>query len=281
MLGQLRIESRVRSGRQVFDQLCRAATTSLRGLPDFMIIGTQRGGTTSLYNYLIRHPDIAAASRKEVHYFDANLHQGIRWYKAHFPASLPTSRRRLTGEGTPYYLFHPRIPQTVHQLLPDIKLIAMLRNPVDRAYSHYQHEVRHGRESLTFEEAITAEPSRLQGEEDRMMADASYASSAHRRHSYLARGIYVDQVSRWLQLFGSRQLLVVRSEDFYADPGTVTNNVLSFLALSPLTLPEHRRYQAAEYSRMEDATRERLVEYFAPHNERLHKLVGRSFGWDR
>jgi hypothetical protein len=266
--------------RKSLATLYRTATIGFRALPDFIIIGTQRGGTTSLYNYLIQHPAIAPAARKEVHYFDANIRRGPAWYRTHFPAALSGTGRKLTGEGTPYYLFHPCVPQRVHDLLPAVKLIVLLRNPVDRAYSHYQHEVRHGRESLTFEHAILAEQQRLSGEEDRLVSDPAYSSTPHQRHSYLARGIYCDQIARWQQTFSLGRMLIVRSEDFYGDPGRLTNDVLEFLGLSPIRIPTHRQYQAGEYAKMPSRLRQRLLDYFMPHNERLRILLNRDFRWN-
>jgi hypothetical protein len=122
----------------------RTATSRLRLLPNFIIIGSARSGTTSLYNYLVQHPGIAPALRKEVHFFDYNYQRGCSWYQGQFPTHpymhyMQTIHRQamITGEASPYYLFHPYVPQRVAQLLPEIKLIALLRNPIERAFSHY------------------------------------------------------------------------------------------------------------------------------------------------
>ena len=157
----------------LLEKLLRATTYPLRLLPDFLIIGTQRGGTTSLYNYLVEHPGIGAASIKEVHFFDTpHFKQGLAWYRGHFPSAFQRyyverslKHGFVTGEASPYYLFHPHAPKRVAGLMPQMKLIVMLRNPVDRAYSHYHHEVAGGHEKLaTFEEAIACEDERLAGE---------------------------------------------------------------------------------------------------------------------
>lgn len=275
------------AGQRAIRHSCRLATAGIRLMPDFIIIGTQRGGTTSLYKYLTQHPDIGTATNKEVHFFDLNFHRGTRWYRYHFPTVVPRLTRQilskrlfLTGEGSPYYLFHPLVPGRVAEALPSLKLIVLLRNPIDRAYSHYQHEVRQGRESLTFEEAIRQEDKRMVGEHERILNDGAYASTAHRRHSYLARGIYVDQLDRWMRCFPPEQFLVIRSEDFYANPQAILSETLRFLGVSDYKLQGYRRYQSAEYAGMDSAVRQRLREYFAPHNQRLYKFLGTELSWD-
>jgi hypothetical protein len=158
-------------------------------------------------------------------------------------------------------------------------LIVLLRNPVDRAYSHYQHEVSLKYETLPFDRAIDQEGDRLRGEREKMLADQSYDSYQYRHYSYLSRGIYAEQLAAWMKLFARHQMLVLRSEDFFAEPSKVFQKVLGFLELPACELPEYRQYNARKYSSMTGTTRRRLVEYFEPHNRRLHDLVGQSFAW--
>jgi hypothetical protein len=266
----------------------RVLTASLRRLPDFIIIGGERCGTTSLYRCLLEHPSIVPAFRKELHFFDLNFGKGLKWYREHFP-SVPyrylrewvTGAPTLTGEATVYYLWHPHAARRAAATVPEAKLIALLRNPVDRAYSQYHHERLRGREGLRFEEAVDAEAGRLEGEVPRMLADEGYRSEAHRRHSYLARGVYVDQLRLWLERFPRQRLLVLRSEDFYADPGKTLGQTFEFLGLPPWPRREYRRYNQTTYPPMAPATRRRLLEYFRPHNQRLAEFLDRDFGWER
>lgn len=173
----------------------RAAASNERGIrqrlpnavfgraPDFLIIGAQKGGTTSLYTYLCQHPRVVGASRIEVHFFDLAYDKGWWWYRSHFPVHVfRRGERIVTGEASPYYIFHPLVPERVRKDLPNVKLVAILRNPVDRAYSHYQHVRRNGREPLSFEEAIEREPPRTEGEAEIISSDDEYQSSAHRRY---------------------------------------------------------------------------------------------------
>ena len=182
-------------------------TSRIRSLPDFLIIGGQRCGTTSLYRYLARHPAVVSAVlNKGVHYFDTDYDKGLNWYRSHFPSdpykALVARRRNvtrvITGEGSPYYVFHPLAAARIADVLPAVKAILILRDPVTRAHSHYTHELARGFESLSFEEALEREEERLEGEEERMKTDPSYYSFSHQHHSYVARGRYLEQIERWL-----------------------------------------------------------------------------------
>lgn len=267
-----------------------AATSGLRMLPDFIVIGTQRGGTTSLYRYLAAHPGVAPTLvSKGVHYFDVQNDRSEAWYRGHFPPTAYRAWRRrvarqplITGEASPYYLFHPAVPERVAAMLPDVKLIAMLRDPVKRAFSHYHHEFEGGFETLhTFEEAIDAEPGRLEGEAERLLADPGYVSFAHQHHSYLARGHYAEQLQAWFAHIPRERFLIFSSEEFYRDTATVYGTVQDFLGLPHHPLAEFKTYNAHSYAPMDPATNGRLREHFRGPDRALSELLGRDLGWDR
>ena len=267
-----------------------AATSGLRMLPDFIVIGTQRGGTTSLYRYLAAHPGVAPTLvSKGVHYFDVRNDRSEAWYRGHFPPTAYRAWRRrvarqplITGEASPYYLFHPAVPERVAAMLPDVKLIAMLRDPVKRAFSHYHHEFEGGFETLpTFEEAIDAEPGRLEGEAERLLADPGYVSFAHQHHSYLARGHYGEQLEAWFAHIPRERFLIFTSEEFYRDTATVYGTVQDFLGLPHHPLAEFKTYNAHSYAPMDPATNGRLRELFREPDRALCELLGRDLGWDR
>ncbi len=239
--------------------------------PDFIIVGAQRCGTSSLYAYLAQHPLIAPAARKEVHYFDLNYAKGIEWYRSQFPPK--TDPGVLTGEASPYYLFHPLAGKRCAEAVPEAKIIVLLRDPADRAYSHYHHEVRKGREELSFEEALDCEEERLAGERERLIADPAYRSRAYQSYSYQARGVYADQLEVWIEGFGRERMLIVESERLFEDPAAEYPRVLEFLGL-PLAAPaEYRRWNAGSYEAMAPETRRRLESYFEPHMRRLRVLL--------
>lgn len=267
-------------------KLYRGFTSPVRSLPDFIVVGGKKCGTSSLYDYLVEHPAIAPAFRKEVHFFDKTGGAGKLRYRAYFPSVAYrryVRQRRgvqmLTGEATPYYLFHPLAPERVRRMVPDVRLVALLRDPVDRAYSHYHHELRNGTEKLSFEEAIAVEARRLNGEQW-MVGSGSYDSQSHRRYSYLARGIYVDQIQNWRRYFPKEQLLILKAEDLFEDPSSVLVQTLEFLGLPVLDLGEYGTVNKGGYEDdMDVSTREYLIGYFESHNERLYEYLGKDFGW--
>jgi len=266
-------------------------TSGLRGEPGFVIIGAKRGGTTSLYNYLLEHPSVAPLFPgrqriKGAHYFDSEYARGPRWYRSHFPLevggrqiSRPRASPVITGEASPYYLFHPLAAQRLARDVPGARLIVVLRDPVERAYSHYKERARHGAEPLSFEQALAAEPARLRGEAERIAAEPGYRSAEHEDHSYLAQGRYLDMLPRWFALFGREQFHIVASEDFYADPDRVVNDAWSFLGLAAGQLRSRTRHNYHPAPDFPPETRQRLQRGFAAHNRDLEHLLGRALPW--
>jgi hypothetical protein len=252
------------------------ATSFARPLPDFLILGAQKAGTTALYSYLRWHPAITGPAWKEVSYFDRHYRRGVRWYRGHFPMRAGD---RIVGEASPGYLFHPLAPERVLGTVPEAKLIALVRDPVARALSHYHHEVALGREPLSFEQAIEAEPERTRGEEERMVRDPLYFSRAWWDFAYLARGHYAEQLERWFAVFPREQLLVLPSEELAAEPGRTYARVLDFLDAPPHQLSSYPRVYKQDYSELNSETRRRLAERFAEPNRRLYELLGRDLGW--
>jgi hypothetical protein len=260
--------------------LFRRLTRISRALPDFLIIGVQKGGTTSLFDYLSHHPNVLPAFRKEINYFDFNYPWGLNWYQANFPLRRRlVSRQAITGEASPNYIFHPISPALIARTLPGIKLIVLLRNPVDRAYSQYHHMLRSKREVLSFDEAVAKEAERLRGEADRIAADLNYSEENYLTHSYLARGRYAEQISRLFDLFPRRNILILKSEDLFAAPAQVYHQTLAFLGLPEVDLPVYAVGNEGYYPAMDPGTRQKLTTYFKPYNEELYRLLDRDFGW--
>ena len=251
------------------------ATAGLRPLPDFLILGAQKAGTTALYAYLRWHPEITGPSFKEVSFFDRHYAHGERWYRAHMPAR----RRSLVGEASPSYLFHPLAPGRVASMLPDALLIALLRNPVDRAFSHYQHEVALGREPLSFEDAIDREEERMRGEVERMLREPSYFSHAWWNYTYVARGRYAEQLERWFVHFPRERLLVLFTEELAADTAGTYRRVLDFLGAGTHDLDSYPRIFEREYEQMPPGTRARLERVVEEPNRQLSVLLNRELPW--
>ena len=247
-------------------------------LPDFLIIGAQKAGTTSLASYLAAHPQVLIPKCKEVHFFSDGFVQGVDWYQSHFTVGRRRRVRSLlrrtppsAGEATPYYLFHPLAASRCSKLLPEARIVIMLREPVDRAYSHYNFMRKLGHEQLSFEEAIDAESSRLAGELERLEADPSYVSFNYRNFSYLSRGVYLPQIQLWLNFRHPEQMLVISSEEFFRHPESQYHRVLKFLSLPDWEPSDYRAQNVGEYDPMSPTTRERLTGYYESHNQRLRQ----------
>jgi len=246
------------SAAQVLDE------QEIGSFPDFVIIGAQKCGTTAFYRLLTKHPHVEPAGLREVHFFDRTdrFEKGAKWYRRCFPSpQWRNGRRSITGEKTPYYLFHPDVPRRMAEVVPLVRLIVLLRNPVDRAYSHYHHATSPMRgnrrtEHRSFEEAIEQKDS-----------------------SYLPRGIYVDQLLRWSEYFSKEQMLVLKSEDFFSHTTETLRSVQDFLDLPYQQLDLPPRETRDRYEPMDPETRRRLETYFEPHNQRLYEYLGVDFGW--
>jgi hypothetical protein len=266
-------------------------TARLRALPDYLIIGTKRGGTTSLARWLLEHPGVgslfpARETRKGTYYFDVNYRRGPAWYRSHFPTRfahrLDEQHRGhplLLGEASPYYLHHPHAANRARQLVPQAKVIALLRHPVDRAQGHWAERIRQGVETLDLESALEAEEQRLAGEEERMVRDPSYVSFAHQHFSYVDQGRYARGLQRWMTAYPRHQVLIVRSEDLYADPAAVYAQVLDFLALEPHLPPELHGWNRSTNTELEPGLRAYLYERLAPDVEAVETLLDRDMGW--
>lgn len=244
--------------------------------PDFLIIGAQKAGTTALYDFIKQHPKVVK-KKLEVHFFDINFFLGVDWYQAQF-AERPTPDH-IIGDKSPYYMFHPYVPERVHSLYPKVKIIAILRNPVDRAYSQYWMNVRSANETLSFEKALKAEHKRLKGENDNIK-DPTYPCRNHRRFSYLSRGIYVEQLRNWLTYFPREQLWVISSDDLRNDANTVLNQIFEFLGLPPHQISILHPDKHSQYEPMDPNLRKSLVEYYRPYNEELEKFLNMKFNWN-
>ncbi len=265
---------RERRGRTGRDHAWRMATADLRPLPDIVIVGTQRGGTTSLRRWLKHHP-AATFAAGEVHYFDHNYERGRRWYRAQFPTVFERGKR---VESSPYMLFHPLAPARAAATLPrDTRFVVLLREPADRAMSHYRLERSLGRESKSFADALAVEDERLAGETEKVLRGER--SRSHQWFSYRARGRYAEQIARWQDAVGSERVKVVESERLYVD-AEVGTDLLEWLDMSAAAGP-FPATNASPAPRPEDGEAlGDLRAQFEPDNEALFELLGRRL-WGR
>jgi hypothetical protein len=274
---------RIKMSLKSLRHYARIASAASRPYPDVIITGAMRAGTTSLLGYLGQHPGIRRSSKKEIHYFDYHFDESNEWYRAYFPRIRPGAPRSVFLESSPSYLFHPKAPERLASVLDDVKLIALLRNPVERTLSHYFHEVRRGREPLAMLEAFEAEEERLAGEVEKISRDDSYPCKPHRYFSYKSRSVYIEQLRRWEPWLRSGQMRVVQSEDLYSEPARVVEELFEFIGVDPgFHSPDLRpRNVGGNREAAPAEVVEYLEDYFRPFNAELELFLGRRFGWDR
>lgn len=281
--------------RDSADQVTRQygmITSRNRTTPDYLIIGSKRGGTTSLYNYLLRHPGVMRMfpSSRDLKSTDFFFRRGRSeaWYRSHFPTVSERRRRErelgyapVVGEASPYYCWDARVAGYVRDVAPQVKSILLVREPVRRAWSHYQERVQNGVEPLGFIEALEAETERLADERTRMASDPTYYSTAFDWYGYRSRGEYMTQIENWLEHFPASQLLVLPSEELYSDTQATFDKVCTFLGLPTIEMPTRKTFNATWRTKddVPDDARELLAPHFAEHNARLEQFLNRKLGW--
>lgn len=260
----------------------RRLSAPWRSLPHFIVVGAQKAGTTSFFHYLSQHPAVAPAYRKEVHYFDLNYARGDAWYRSFFPRTAKL-KGRVTGEASPYYLFHPVVARRMHRTIPGARVFILLRDPAVRALSHYEHSRRLGNERLSLAAALAAEEGRLRGEAAKLEA-ADGLSLAHQQFSYRSRGDYLPQVKRFHELFGREATQIIVSEEMFADPQGVVRSAFAHLEIDPSFEPPDLGAKAvsptrAAASQEHDEALARLRADLAPANAALAAYLGRPLPW--
>jgi len=255
-----------------------------RVLPDFILIGTMKAGTSSLFSYLSQHPELVPSCTKEIHFFDGGLkpeidsfEKGQAWYRSHFPAQDKVDTGSRAFEASPLYIFNPLVPKRIFELIPGVKLIALLRNPTERAISHYFHEKRKGRENLSIDEALREEEERLK----HVIRVGDYKSRIFIDYSYKSRGLYGEQIQRYMNYFPWKNILTISSEELFSEPDHVLRRVFEFVGVDAGCKIENLspRNVASNRSEVDPHVYEYLDNYFRPHNQMLYELVGKSFGW--
>jgi hypothetical protein len=244
--------------------------------PDFIVVGAQKSGTTSLAAWLAEHPSCWIASEKEVHYFDLAYRRGFAWYRTRF-GKAPANR--LAGEVTPYYLFHPLAAERMARDLPSVKLVAILREPVARAVSGYMHSRRFHGETRSFEAALVEEDTALAEDIATLARDPFAQCHALQTRSYRARGLYAAQLGRYLEHFPREQVHVMIFEELLAAPEPTLDALCGFLGIGPHRSKLPWRNERAGGVEVPESTREALREFYREPNARLAALLGRTLPW--
>ncbi|WP_115125952.1 sulfotransferase domain-containing protein [Synechococcus sp. GEYO] len=238
-------------------------------LPHFLVLGVQKGGTTSLQRLLEQHQDVYLPKCKEVHYFTQHSHEARSWYASHYTKAKKGQKR---GDITPFYIFHPEAPRRIHNLLPRVKMIILLRDPVERTLSQYFHARRNGFEQLELPEA-------LQAEEYRLRNGGAYSLQ---KHSYKARSYYIEQLDRYEKLFKKNQIMVLKSETLFAEPKIIWGKIQEFINLKTQSLPKNiYKYNSGEdeAKTVDESIRTKLREEFKETVLAVRERYGIDWGW--
>jgi Sulfotransferase domain len=258
-------------------------SASRRALPDFLVVGGQRCGTTSMFKTLLEHPSVVGPPmHKGIHFFDTvDYARGLDWYRGQFPLRATMERRAkgaggraITGESSPYYGVHPLAASRIAAALPDVKLLLLIRDPVERAFSAHTHETARGYEDQPFVKALDLESERTTGERERILADPAYESFSLRHHAYTERGQYVEQVERLTGIFGKDRVHVVDADKVFVEPMPVMTEVFDHLGLARRSELVFRQHNARPRSPMAEDVRERLQTHFRPYDEKLVEVLG-------
>lgn len=253
-------------------------TASSRTLPDFIIVGTVRSGSTSLYYNICQHPSVLPAAYDEIGFFDSNYHLGMNWYRSMFPTKKQMKLVRdktgfaITGEDTPFYFWKDEAAKRIYEMNQNMKIIVICRNPVDRAYSNYNLSIRGETEKLTFEEAIDKEIDFLDKH--------SFRESVDQRRSYLAKGLYEKQIRIWFELFPREQIHIISTEEMQKEPEKTLQKIFEFLKIHEYVIKNPQKQKAAKYSEMNVQTRKKLLDFYEQPNEKFFKIIQKRFCWD-
>jgi len=259
-------------------------TSSSRVLPDLFVIGVVRSGTTSLFHYLNQHPCIVGSAYDEIGYFDENFHLGINWYKSLFPTKSTKNKIKklhgkfLTYDVTPFYIYNPLVARRILEFFPNSKIIANLRNPIDRAYSNYMIAFQDGDIDCSFEDVIDSELDEINNAQTRLNDESFLVDTYYNR--ILSRGFYADQLKIWYELFPNNQILMVSSEELAKKTEKTLKEIFRFLELDEKNIQDLSQKNKRKYPPMKKETRQFLLDFYKPHNQNLYSLINRKFDSD-
>ncbi|MEH6911817.1 MAG: sulfotransferase domain-containing protein [Oceanicoccus sp.] len=262
--------------------LPRRLTARWRKLPNFLILGTQKGGSTSLYDHIGLHPDVAVSPRKEINYFSNEHQRGEYWYRMFFP--FKSSSLTFCGEASPAYIINPYAAGRIRELIPDCRLIVLLRNPAERAISHYYHSFKKGRETLPLMDALQQESTRIDDEWATILRDKNYSSRTHNVYSYCQRGKYADQLQRYFEHFERDQILIIDSDDFFSQPQKTMRLVFNFVGVNQ---PDEAYFEQLKPRNVNSLKKDvdvaayrYLLDYYRTPNQELYRITGVNYNWE-
>ncbi len=243
--------------------------------PNFIIAGATKCGTTSLYKYLEQHPQIIVSRKKEIDFFNRHFDRGLNWYLSQFP--FLDDRSFITGEASPNYFDAPIAARNMYQTFPNIKLIILLRNPIEKAISLYYHKLHKGlaQDNYSLQEAISKELESLS-----RISSEKLARSSYKDPNNILGSLYYYRLQPWFDLFSREQILIIKSEDLYQKTSVIMTEIYQFLGLPIHHSNEYLIWNYGTYVPIDDPDlRETLAAYFQPYNQKLEEFLGRKFDW--
>ncbi|MEO1050649.1 MAG: sulfotransferase domain-containing protein [Bacteroidota bacterium] len=255
-------------------------TANFRAKPSFIVAGIQKGGTTSLYNYLCQHPRISPILQKEIHFFDRNYNKGMGWYLGNFPLKFTIPSDNIVGEATPTYLYSKNAANRISEKLPNSKIIIVLRNPVDRAYSDFNYGVKLGfhKSYKGFRDRINKELEWLNDNISEFQIEKDHSELIGKNCAYLAPGLYNIWIKYWMNNFKNR-LFILTSEEFFGSTEQVLNRIFEFLNLPKHDLGELKTFNSNDYQRLDLKDKQVLSDFYRPHVLELEQILGRELNW--
>ena len=264
-----------------------AITGFIRVIPDFLVIGAKRCGTTSLYQHLSEHPCISRSPRDNIGFFNENYHLGINWYKSLFPTVFykkkmeSKNKQCLFFDVTSTYMEEELTAKNVYEVNPNQKIIVILRNPVDRAYSHYHVNVKEKSEKRSFEDAVFEEMNRIKSERIIQNKNKNLRVFTPNNIHYLKKGFYALQLKSWFKIFPREQILVLSTEEFQEDQNLIYKKIFDFLNIPNMKIKSIEKMEKGNYIPMKHDTRNLLLDYFRQCNHELFELINMKFDWDK
>ena len=264
--------------RQVFGYH-RYPLNYIRSEPDFLIIGSQKAATTTLHSYLSKNTNIQSSKIKETQFFNMNYDRGIKYYKSCFPIKR---NDKLTFETTPDYIDHPLAPKLCHQLLPNVKLIVTLREPVERAFSHFNFVQGYSNEEkeISFEEGLKLEQTRINKAFDLIYSDRYNSARMFSNYGYLRKGEYANHIINWLEYYPIENFHFVDFKDIINDINAVTHKICNFLKIPFQEVSQQKKMNVTKYnSEIKKETYFKLKSHYQEYNKRLFQLIQTELDW--
>ncbi len=257
----------------------KGITAAQRKLPDFLVIGGKRCGTTTLFEFLRQHQMIAEPVIDHMGFFDDNYSIGINYYKSFFPIKTEETAKKLDYDVTTSYLTSPFVAERVAKEIPNVKIIVLLRNPTSRAWSDYNASQKKDASEEEFQTYIDDELQELEASDFEEKVSKNDYNMSEPFSNFIKKGLYSVYLKKWLKLFPRKNFLFISTESFSNDENKVFKQIFDFLGLSNFEIHKLQRMSKGNYEKLNPKIKNKLDLFFAPHNDELFKLINEKYDW--